>query len=90
MGSPFPDGSPSASTMSRAQLYAERVLEGKVTPAQHELQVLAEISESAQQHAQASLAITADMEWIKAQLTMAFAIGYGAGVEDRTRRGARR
>jgi hypothetical protein len=84
------NGGPSHGTMTRAELYAERVVEGKVTPAHTELRMVAEISESAEQHARAELAITADMEWLKAQLTMAFAIGYGAGVEDRTRRGARR
>jgi len=72
-----------ATAIERGAMYAEHVLEGKETPAQAALRNAAETPADAER---GELTITADMEWLHAQLAMAYAIGFAAGCEERGRR----
>jgi hypothetical protein len=70
--------------LERAETYAEMILEGKVTPAQQALRDAAETPDELRRH---EVQITADMEQLRAWLTMAWHCGYLAAQEDRDRRG---
>jgi hypothetical protein len=83
--------------MERAEAYAESTLEGRSLPSHDLMRVSQEqaaayrppgIDRDEVQHWMAAAArdvenaITADMERLKAWITMAYAIGYAAGQED--------
>ena len=68
--------------MERARAYAEACLEDVVMPGQAELRNLCETPGQAER---AELAITADMEWLKARLMMAYQVGWGAAEEESRR-----